>query len=194
MEYWVLLSVIPAQAEIQGIIINLILDSRFRLWRIGNDRNARKEEVNMELDEIKRIIELMNENGLNEFELEENGVRIMIKKGQSGQVIHTVQAVAPPPASKPAEVAPAASAAEQTNYVEIKAPFVGTFYRAPSPEAAPYVTEGQEVNPDTVLCIVEAMKVMNEIKAEIRGIVREIPVENAHPVQYGQILFKIEKI
>jgi len=145
----------------------------------------------MELDEIKRIIELMNENGLNEFELEENGVRIMIKKGQAGQVIHTVQAVAPPPASKPAEAAPAA---EQTNYVEIKAPFVGTFYRASSPEADAYVAEGQEVNPDTVLCIVEAMKVMNEIKAEIRGIVREILVENAHPVQYGQPLFKIEKI
>lgn len=145
----------------------------------------------MELDEIKRIIELMNENGLSEFELEENGVRIMIKKGQDSPVIHTVQAVAPPPASKPVETAPAV---EQTNYVEIKAPFVGTFYRASSPEADPYVTEGQEVNPDTVLCIVEAMKVMNEIKAEIRGIVREILVENAHPVQYGQPLFKIEKI
>jgi len=148
----------------------------------------------MELDGIKRIIELMNENGLNEFELEENGVRIMIKKGQTGQVIHAVQAVAPVAASKPAEAAPAAPAAEQTNCVEIKAPFVGTFYRAPSPEAEPYVTEGQEVTPETVLCIVEAMKVMNEIKAEIRGVVREILVENAHPVQYGQPLFKIEKI
>lgn len=148
----------------------------------------------MKLDEIRRIIELMNENGLSEFELEENGVRIMIKKGQEGQVIHTLQAVAAPPASRPEQTVPVALSAEQTNYVEIKAPFVGTFYRSPSPEAEPYVTEGQEVNADTVLCVVEAMKVMNEIKAEIRAIVREILVENAHPVQYGQPLFKIEKI
>ncbi len=151
----------------------------------------------MELKEVKRIIELMNENGLNEFELEENGVRIMIKKGQSGQVIHTVQAVAPPvaaaPESKPAAT-PAAPAADQANMVEVKAPFVGTFYRSPSPDAEPYINEGQEVTPDTVLCIVEAMKVMNEIKAEVRGVVRGILVENAHAVQYGQPLFKIEKI
>jgi acetyl-CoA carboxylase biotin carboxyl carrier protein len=137
----------------------------------------------------------MNENGLTEFELEENGIRIMIKKGHDGPpVIHTVQAVVPPPSptvSRPAEIEPAA---EQSNYVEIKAPFVGTFYRSSSPETDPYVSEGQEVNPDTVLCIVEAMKVMNEIKAEIHGIVREILVANAYPVQYGQLLFKIEKI
>lgn len=152
----------------------------------------------MELEEIRRIIELMNENSLNEFELEENGVRISIKKGQSGAVLHTVQAVAPQAAAVPqarsTSPAPEASSAEQANYVEIKAPFVGTFYRAPSPESESYVNEGQEVSPDTVLCIVEAMKVMNEIKAEIRGIVRAILVENAHAVQYGQPLFRIEKI
>jgi acetyl-CoA carboxylase biotin carboxyl carrier protein len=152
----------------------------------------------MELEEINRIIDLMNAHGLSEFELEENGVRIMIKKGAAGPVIHTVQAVAPPgmmPAeSKPSAAPTAAAQAEKANIVEVKAPFVGTFYRAPSPDAEPYVQEGQEVNPETVLCIVEAMKVMNEIKAEVRGVVREILVENAHPVQYGQSLFKIEKI
>ena len=153
----------------------------------------------MELEEVKRIIELMNENSLSEFELEENGVRISIKKGQNGAVIHTVQAVAPAvmaasPSAQPAAPAPSAPAAEQANCVEIKAPFVGTFYRAPSPESEPYVNEGQEVNADTVLCIVEAMKVMNEIKAEVHGVVRAIMVENAHAVQYGQPLFKIEKI
>ena len=153
----------------------------------------------MELEEIRKIIELMNENSLNEFELEENGVRISIKKGQGGAVLHTVQAVAPQavaavPAPKAAAPAAGAPAAEQANMVEVKAPFVGTFYRAPSPESEPYVNEGQEVNPDTVLCIVEAMKVMNEIKAEIRGTVRAILVENAHAVQYGQPLFRIKKI
>ena len=153
----------------------------------------------MELEEIKKIIELMNENSLNEFELEEDGKRITIKKGQSGPVLHTVQAVAPQamaavPAANSTASAAETPAADQANIVEIKAPFVGTFYRAPSPESEPYVNEGQEVSPDTVLCIVEAMKVMNEIKAEIRGVVREILVENAHAVQYGQPLFKIEKI
>jgi acetyl-CoA carboxylase biotin carboxyl carrier protein len=162
-------------------------------------QDTRDDEVNMELEEIKKIIELMNENCLNEFELEENGKRITIKKGQSGPVLHAVQAVAPQvlaavPAAKSAAPAVEAPAVEQANLVEIKAPFVGTFYRSPSPESESYVNEGQEVNPDTVLCIVEAMKVMNEIKAEIRGIVRAILVENAHAVQYGQPLFKIEKI
>ena len=155
----------------------------------------------MELKEVSQIIDLMNANGLSEFELEKNGVRIMIKKGQEAPVIHAVQAavvpptVAAPAAPKPAEQAPpSANAAVQTNYAEIKAPFVGTFYHAPSPDAEPYVKEGQEVNAETVLCIVEAMKVMNEIKAEVRGIVREILIENARPVQYGQVMFKIEKI
>ena len=153
----------------------------------------------MELKEVKRIIELMNENNLSEFELEENGVRIMIKRGQEGQVIHTVQAVAPQvvtavPPAKSTSPATETPSAEQANCVEVKAPFVGTFYRAASPESEPYVNEGQEVSPDTVLCIVEAMKVMNEIKAEIRGIVRAVLVENAHAVQYGQPLFRIEKI
>lgn len=152
----------------------------------------------MELEEVRHIIDLMNAHGLSEFELEENGVRIMIKKGLQAPVIHTVQAVASPagaaPESKPASQTPAESAVDESRFVEIKAPFVGTFYRAPSPDAEPYVTEGQEVNPETVLCIVEAMKVMNEIKAEAHGFVRAILVENAHPVQFGQPLFKIEKI
>lgn len=152
----------------------------------------------MELEEIKRIVELMNGNGLSEFELDENGVRIILKKAQSGPVIHTVQAVAAPAVAaavpKSNTPAPEASPAEQANLVEIKAPFVGTFYRSPSPESESYVNEGQEVTPETVLCIVEAMKVMNEIKAEVRGVVRAILVENAHAVQYGQPLFKIEKI
>jgi acetyl-CoA carboxylase biotin carboxyl carrier protein len=153
----------------------------------------------MELEEVKQIVELMDANNLSEFELEREGVRIMIKKGTTAPIIQTVQAAVPQPLavaaeSKAAAGIPAQGAAGESNCVEIKAPFVGTFYRAPSPESEPFVTEGQEVNPDTVLCIVEAMKVMNEIKAEVRGTVRAILVENAHAVQYGQPLFRIEKI
>lgn len=148
----------------------------------------------MKLDHVKNIIDLMNAHGLSEFEIEENGVRIALKKSVPDTPAPVVQ-------TGPASVTPAAQAAgaalpapeADPGMEEIKAPFVGTFYRAPAPDAEPYVTVGQEVGPDTVLCILEAMKVMNEIKAETKGIVREILVENAHAVQFGQPLFKIEK-
>ncbi len=149
----------------------------------------------MQLDKVKEIIDLMTANGLAEFEMEENGVRLSIKKGGSAQVVQTTAALAPS-ASRAGPLAvpmPAAPVADDPRMAFIKAPFVGTLYRAPAPDAEPYVTVGQEVSPETVLCIVEAMKVMNEIKAEIKGIVREVLVENAHAVQYGQPLFKIEK-
>ncbi len=142
----------------------------------------------MNLDDIKEIINLMTVHGLTEFEKEEEGVRIAIKKGMA-------QAPAPP-APLPAVVQspPPAEPEIDDKCVLVKAPFVGTFYRAPSPESEPYVKVGQEISADTVLCIVEAMKVMNEIKAEVRGVVRDILVENAHVVQFGQPLFKIEKL
>jgi acetyl-CoA carboxylase biotin carboxyl carrier protein len=153
----------------------------------------------MKLDEIKEIIELMTAHGLTEFEKEEDGVRLAIKRGGAGSAVAPVpaplaaapvQVVAAAPA--PAAAAPAPAVVDERLAV-IKAPFVGTFYRASTPDAEPYVKVGQEVGPEAVLCIVEAMKVMNEIKAEVRGIVREILVENAHAVQFGQPLFKIEK-
>lgn len=151
----------------------------------------------MKLDDIKAIIDLMTEHGLTEFEKEENGVRLSIKRGgplapvvvQTAPALPTapVQAAGatPPPAPPPA--------ADDARFAIIKAPFVGTFYRSSAPDAEPYVKAGQEVGPEAVLCIVEAMKVMNEIKAEVRGVIREILVENAHAVQFGQPLFKIEK-
>ena len=144
----------------------------------------------MQLDKVKEIIDLMTANGLAEFEMEENGVRLSIKKGGAAPVVQAVAALAPPaPKAGPL----AASVEDDPRMVFIKAPFVGTLYRAPASDAEPYVIVGQEVSPETVLCIVEAMKVMNEIKAEVKGIVREVLVENAHAVQYGQPLFKIEK-
>ncbi len=143
----------------------------------------------MKLDDIKEIIDLMAEHGLTEFEKEENGMRLSIKRGTVAPVV--VQTAAPlaavPAASAPPPV-------DDARFVTIKAPFVGTFYRAPAPDAEDYVKVGQEVGLEAVLCIVEAMKVMNEIKAEVRGVIREILVENAHAVQFGQPLFKIEKL
>ncbi len=146
----------------------------------------------MKLDDIKEIIELMTAHGLTEFEKEENGVRLAIKRGTAAP------AAVPAPTGLPAAplppAAPAQPPADDGRLVTIKAPFVGTFYRAPAPDADPYVKVGQEIGPEAVLCILEAMKVMNEIKAEVRGIIREILVENAHAVQFGQPLFKIEKL
>ena len=148
----------------------------------------------MQLEKVKEIIDLMTANGLAEFEMEENGVRLSIKKGGAAPVVQMVAALAPPvPKSGPLSASAPAPVADDPRMAVIKAPFVGTLYRAPAPDAEPYVTIGQEVSPETVLCIVEAMKVMNEIKAELKGIVREVLVENAHAVQYGQPLFKIEK-
>ena len=149
----------------------------------------------MKLDDIKEIIDLMTENELSEFEMEEDGVRISIKKGTGAPVIQTAPVV---PLDQQNTVAVSEleekKAVENTRIEEIKAPFVGTFYRASSPDAEPYVAVGQEVEADSVLCIIEAMKVMNEIKAETGGIIKNILVENAKPVQFGDTLFKIEKM
>lgn len=150
----------------------------------------------MQLEKVKEIIDLMTVNSLTEFEMEENGVRLSIKKGGAAPIVHTVASM-PMPVAKPEGIAPApaagAPAADDPRMAIVKAPFVGTLYRAPAPDAEPYVTIGQEVTPETVLCIVEAMKVMNEIKAEVKGVIREVLAENAHAVQFGQPLFKIEK-
>ncbi len=160
----------------------------------------------MDLKDIKGIIDLMRKNSLTEFELEHQDFKIKLKRGTgaSGEegggatsyamslpVAGPAPMVAPSAATIAATAAAAASAAADANLLEIKSPMIGTFYRAPSPESAEYVEVGSEVNPDTVVCLIEAMKVMNEIKAECKGVVTAILVENAKPVEFGQPLFKI---
>ena len=149
----------------------------------------------MDIKQIKRIIDLMKANELCEFEMEEEGFRIAIKRrnGNEPQVVLS-SAPAPVAAAAPAPVAaaPDAEKVEDKKYLEIKSPIVGTFYRSSSPDAEPYVVVGSEIEQESVVCIVEAMKVMNEIKAEVKGIVRKILVDNATPIQFGQILFLVE--
>jgi len=149
----------------------------------------------VDLKDIKAIIDLMKKNSISEFELEKQEFKIRLKRS-TGQVIQVEEA--PPPGSyipqmavpnTPSAVLPMAAAASGES--EIKSPMIGTFYRAPSPEAANYVELGSEVNADTVVWIIEAMKVMNEIKAEVKGIVTQVLVENAKPVEFGQPMFKI---
>lgn len=149
----------------------------------------------MNLKEIKELITLMNENGLMELEIERDGTRIRLKKLPSGQ-FETITEIAPQPKIshlvKKEEAKPEEK--PEKNLASIKAPMVGTFYRAPSPDAKPYVEIGQVIEIGHVVCIIEAMKLMNEIKSEVKGKIVEILVESARPVEYGQALFMVEPI
>src|SRR6266436_6463152 len=151
----------------------------------------------MDLKEIKAIIDLMKKNSVSEFELEKQDFKIRLKRGGNGGAIAgsyedtQVLTYSQPALSAPAAVASAPAPAPASTELEIKSPMIGTFYRAPSPESASYIEVGTEVNPDTVVCIIEAMKVMNEIKAEAKGIITQVLVENAKPVEFGQPLFKL---
>ncbi len=152
----------------------------------------------MDLKDIKAIIDLMKKNSVAEFEMEKEGFKIRLKRnGASGPVVQydeSPQVVyAPQPVAVAAGGAPqlAAPAPTVTAGAEIKSPMIGTFYRSPSPESGPYVEVGTEVGPDTVVCIIEAMKVMNEIKAEVKGVITEVLLDNAKPVEFGQPMFRI---
>lgn len=147
----------------------------------------------MELKDIKAIIDLMKKNSLTEFELEKEDFKIKLKRGnglaavpQTGEEPAPGTYILPPPVPPLPPTGPA-----PPPEVEIKSPMIGTIYRAPSPESGNYVEVGTEVHPDTVVCIIEAMKVMNEIKAEAKGVITQVLVENAKPVEFGQALFKI---
>ncbi len=153
----------------------------------------------MDLKDIKAIIDLMKKNSISEFELERQDFKIRLKRGTNARAIpiqydEMPTPVAPFPAAT-LSTGTSATGVQATSggvsELEIKSPMIGTFYRAPSPESAPYVDVGSEVNPEAVVCIIEAMKVMNEIKAEVKGVVTQVLVENAKPVEFGQPLFKI---
>ncbi len=141
----------------------------------------------------------MKKNSISEFELEKQDFKIKLKRGINGGPVVTsdeppTMAYAPPipaPVGGPVVAAPLAPVAPASSEQEIKSPMIGTFYRAPSPESASYVEVGAEVNPDTVVCIIEAMKVMNEIKAEVKGVITQVLIENAKPVEFGQPLFRV---
>jgi len=138
----------------------------------------------------------MRKNDLSVFKMEKEGFKITLKKGTDFQPVITTVAPAASLAAVPAAANVSAhdtsvAPKETSNLREITSPMVGTFYGSPSPDAAPFVSVGQEVTEDTVVCIIEAMKVMNEIKAECSGVIAEIVAENGKPVQYDQPLFKV---
>jgi acetyl-CoA carboxylase biotin carboxyl carrier protein len=163
----------------------------------------------LDLKQIKQIIELMKRSELSEFAVEEEGFKLKIRRGGNGLPVVSAgrgsnspfPAAETPAAPQPAASSPAASSApvptgqtkEEEGIIYVKSPMVGTFYRAASPESKAFAETGTKVVENTVVCIIEAMKIMNEIQAEIKGTVIEALVENGQPVEYGQRLFKVKQ-
>lgn len=154
------------------------------------------------MDELRELAELVNEHGFTDFEFENANIRVRLSKMTAAPV---VQAYAPAPVAAPvagstapaakpeAEKVAAPAAESDADLYKITSPIVGTFYSSPGPDKEPYIKEGSKVSEDSVVCIVEAMKLMNEIQAEVSGEVVKIYVENGQPVEYGQPLFGIKK-
>jgi len=162
----------------------------------------------LDLKELKEILQILEEKEITEFELEEEGMKLRIRKASASSnhaaapalltsIIPTVMPAsvsAPPPAAPAPSAAPApapAPSAEEAGLAVVKSPIVGTFYRTPDPNSPPFVNEGDHVRVGQVLCIIEAMKLMNEIEAEVAGVIARIHHESGQPVQFGEPLFDI---
>lgn len=150
----------------------------------------------MNIKEIKEMLNLMNENNLVELEIEKDGMRIRLKKANSASQDYNGPVVIEHGKIVSSGLRQSGDAVKEkvSNTLEIKAPMVGTFYRAPAPEAPPYVEVGQIIEAGQVVCIIEAMKLMNEIKSEVKGKLVEVLVESTEPVEFGQSMFIIEPI
>ncbi len=150
----------------------------------------------IDLDQLETLMQTLDRHGITELEIEKGGERIVLRRGPvavaaAPAIVASAAPVAAPAAAAPA--APAAAPAEDPNVVFVTSPFVGTFYRASSPTAAPFVDVGSEIRKGQTLCIVEAMKLMNEIESELDGTIVEIVAENGKPVEYGDRLFKVRR-
>jgi acetyl-CoA carboxylase biotin carboxyl carrier protein len=162
----------------------------------------------IDLRYVKKLVDMLDESSVDSIEIStEKGVRIRIAKNAAQRTIQVAApAQAPPPAAQSAQPAaepaqasvPSAAQlavqreAERARHVEVKSPMVGTFYSAPEPGGKPYVAVGDRIRRGQVLCIIEAMKIMNELESEVEGVVTEISAQEAHPVEYGQVLFRVD--
>lgn len=172
-----------------------------RTVQAGAEQPQTQPRLAVDLKDIKAIIDLMRKNAISEFELERQDFKIRLKRGINGGagISYDDTAAISAPSAPVAASAPAGGSANKAGdaasaTIEIKSPMIGTFYRSPSPDSSPYADIGAEVAPDTVVCIIEAMKVMNEIKAEVRGVITQVLVDNAKPVEFGQPLFKVRPL
>lgn len=149
-------------------------------------------EPSFNMDELRELAELVNESGFTDFEFENENIRVRLSK-MTGVPMQPAP-VAVPASAPPVQTAPAAEAVDaDAGLHKITSPIVGTFYRSPGPDKDAYVSEGSSVSPESTVCIVEAMKLMNEIQAEVSGTIVRIYVENGQPVEYGQPLFGVKK-
>jgi acetyl-CoA carboxylase biotin carboxyl carrier protein len=162
--------------------------------------SQQQDQSSFDMDELRELMELVNEQGFTDFEFENENIRVRLSKAPAfapvSQSVPTHQVAQPTQSSGTTaatpEPAPAAAESDEGLH-KITSPIVGTFYRSPGPDKEPYVKEGSNVSPESVVCIVEAMKLMNEIQAEVAGEVVKIYVENGQPVEFGQPLFGIKK-
>jgi acetyl-CoA carboxylase biotin carboxyl carrier protein len=145
--------------------------------------------MSLDLDQLSALFDLLAEKDIAEFEHEDNGVRVRVSRGARGGPA----AAASPPIAAAAAPAAASSAPPSSDYLDVTSPFVGSFYCSPTPDAPPFVQVGSVVRPGQTLCIIEAMKLMNEIEAECSGTVTEVFAQNGKSVEYGQRLFRIKK-
>jgi acetyl-CoA carboxylase biotin carboxyl carrier protein len=191
--------VVEKKADI-GILVGLVSGGWSPNFRKGLVLMAEKES---DIKKIKELVEMMVANDLVEMEIIDGNNKILLKRPQPQQAAAApVQIMAPAmapaayamPTAPAAAPAQAAAPAEDTSLIDIKSPIVGTFYSAPSPDSAAYVKVGDDVNAETVVCIVEAMKVMNEIKADCKMKIVKILVENGKPIIAAQDIFVIEKV
>jgi len=156
-------------------------------------------EKDIDLKKVKELIEIMKQNGLEELEIKQGDQKIFLRRSQpqssAGPIVTAVpmmrQEFVSPQSSQSTDVVGQTTAKHEENLIEIKSPIVGTFYSQPTPDSDPYVEVGSSVEPQTIVCIIEAMKVMNEIKAETSGTIAEVFVTNGQAVEYGQVLFKV---
>ena len=168
-------------------------------------KTAQVSEPSLNMAELQELANLVDEHGFTDFEFENENIRVRLSKNSAPQIIQAAQQYAPPIAVSSAPVQSASASTENKSETvaaetfadedlhTITSPIVGTFYRSPAPDKEPYVKEGSNVSPDTIVCIVEAMKLMNEIEAEVAGEVVKVYVESGQPVEYGQPLFGIKK-
>lgn len=169
-------------------------------------KTAQTSEPSLNMAELQELAKLVDEHGFTDFEFENANIRVRLSKNPAPQIVQAFQPTAAPPtasvspqsastptAEKKSEAASVQTTAADEDLHTITSPIVGTFYRSPAPDKEPYVKEGSNVSPDTIVCIVEAMKLMNEIEAEVAGEVVKIYVESGQPVEYGQPLFGIKK-
>jgi len=166
--------------------------------------SQKSSEPSFNMDELRELANLVDDHGFTDFEFENANIRVRLSKNPAPQIVQSMpQYAAPSNVSAPAQTTHLRNESQiETNLTEsapddelykITSPIVGTFYRSPSPDKDPYVKEGSNVSTDTIVCIVEAMKLMNEIEAEVSGEIVKIYVENGQPVEYGQPLFGIKK-